>query len=121
MERPRRVLGVSTGTIRRETIWYHRECPQVCVGTRVGSFRRDRHRALSMEPTVFVLDDDSSMRKSIRWLVESIQFPVQEFGSAAEFLEEVDGHRAGCLLLDVRMPGMGGLELVERARRWGTK
>lgn len=71
------------------------------------------HDPRTMTPTVFVLDDDAAIRKSIRWLVESIHFPVEEFSSADDFLAKVGAHRAGCLLLDVRMPGMGGLELQE--------
>ena len=66
-----------------------------------------------MEPTVFVLDDESAIRQSIRWLIESIHLPVEEFSNSADFLRSVDPGRSGCLLLDVRMPGMGGLELQQ--------
>lgn len=60
---------------------------------------------------VFVLDDDASMRKSIRWLVEDAGYEVAEFSNADDFLAKVEPSAAGCLLLDVRMPGMNGLEL----------
>jgi len=60
---------------------------------------------------VFVLDDDASMRKSIRWLVEDAGYTVIEFSNADDFLGSVEPAAAGCLLLDVRMPGMNGLEL----------
>lgn len=60
---------------------------------------------------VFVLDDDASMRKSIRWLIEDAGYTVREFENAQEFLESTDAQDAGCLLLDVRMPGMSGIEL----------
>ncbi len=63
--------------------------------------------------TVFVVDDDSAMRNSLRWLIESIGMPVEVFASADEFVKRYVPGRAGCLLLDVRMPGMSGLELQE--------
>jgi two-component system response regulator FixJ len=63
------------------------------------------------EPTVFVVDDDQAMRNSLKWLIESIGMQVRTYGSADEFLSSYYPGRAGCLLLDVRMPGMSGLEL----------
>lgn len=61
--------------------------------------------------TVFVLDDDQAARESLRWLLESVGHRVNCHASALEFLESYDGSVPGCLVLDVRMPGMGGLEL----------
>jgi two-component system response regulator FixJ len=69
------------------------------------------------EPTVFVVDDDQAMRSSLKWLIESIGMKVRTFGSADEFLSSYYPGRAGCLLLDVRMPGMSGLELQEHLAR----
>jgi len=63
------------------------------------------------EPTVFVVDDDQAMRNSLKWLIESIGMKIKTYGSADEFLSSYYPGRAGCLLLDVRMPGMSGLEL----------
>jgi RNA polymerase sigma factor (sigma-70 family) len=63
------------------------------------------------EPTVFVVDDDQAMRHSLEWLIESVGLRVRTFGSADEFLQSCYPGQAGCLLLDVRMPGMSGLEL----------
>jgi FixJ family two-component response regulator len=63
------------------------------------------------EPVVFVVDDDEAMRNSLKWLIESTGMPVRTYGSADEFLANYYPGRAGCLLLDVRMPGMSGLEL----------
>jgi len=63
------------------------------------------------EPTVFVVDDDQAMRNSLKWLIESIGMQVRTYGSADDFLNNYYPGRAGCLLLDVRMPGMSGLEL----------
>jgi FixJ family two-component response regulator len=61
--------------------------------------------------TVFVVDDDQAARESLRWLLESVGHAVQCHASAQEFLASYDGSRPGCLVLDVRMPGMSGLEL----------
>ncbi len=63
--------------------------------------------------TVFVVDDDQAMRNSLKWLIESVGVPVESFSSADEFLAHYQADRAGCLVLDVRMPGMSGLELLE--------
>ena len=61
--------------------------------------------------TVFVVDDDDAMRSSLQWLIESIGMKVETYDSAQGFLDNYHPARAGCLLLDVRMPGMSGLEL----------
>lgn len=63
--------------------------------------------------TVFVVDDDQAMRNSLKWLISSVGMRVECFGSADEFLASHHAGGAGCLLLDVRMPGMSGLELQE--------
>ena len=73
------------------------------------------------EATVFVVDDDPSIRKSLRWLIESVGLKVQAFASAQEFLTEHDPDRPGCVVLDVRMQGMSGLELQERLRERGSR
>ncbi len=65
------------------------------------------------EPTVFVVDDDPAMRDSLRWLLESVGLAVQTFARAEEFLDIYDPASPGCLLLDVRMPGMSGLHLQD--------
>ena len=63
--------------------------------------------------TVFVVDDDQAMRNSLKWLIESVGVAVESFASADEFLAQHQPGRTGCLVLDVRMPGMSGLELLE--------
>jgi two-component system response regulator FixJ len=69
-------------------------------------------------PIVFVVDDDRAMRDSLRWLLESIGLSVRTYATAAEFLREHDPAQPGCLVLDVRMPGMSGLDLqAELAQR----
>lgn len=64
-------------------------------------------------PTAYVVEDDDSIRTLWRWLMESNGIPVRTFGSAAEFIEGYQPGRPGCLVLDLRLPGMGGLELQE--------
>jgi FixJ family two-component response regulator len=65
------------------------------------------------QPTVFVVDDDPGALRSLCWLVQQADLPVRGFRSGREFLESCRGEDAGCLVLDVRMPGMSGLELQE--------
>ena len=65
------------------------------------------------EPTVFVVDDDPAMRNSLRWLIESVGLAVAAYATAEEFLERYEPSRPGCLVLDVRMPGMSGLDLQD--------
>jgi two-component system, LuxR family, response regulator FixJ len=72
---------------------------------------------MSTEPTVFVVDDDQAMRSSLEWLIESIGMKVKTYDSADDFLSSYYPGRAGCLLLDVRMPGMSGLELQAHLAR----
>ncbi|MBS0376361.1 MAG: response regulator transcription factor [Proteobacteria bacterium] len=64
--------------------------------------------------TVFVVDDDDAVRTSLRLLLKSVGLPVETYASAQEFLDGFDAERAGCLVLDIRMPGMSGLELQQR-------
>lgn len=76
---------------------------------------------MSSEPTVFVVDDDQAMRTSLQWLIESTGMQVRTFDSADAFLAAYYPGRAGCLLLDVRMPGMSGLELQSYLAREGYR
>jgi FixJ family two-component response regulator len=66
---------------------------------------------MTSEPTVFVVDDDKAVRESLCWLIESVGLSVEAYGSAQAFLEAYDPDRPGCLVADVRLPGMSGLEL----------
>jgi FixJ family two-component response regulator len=70
------------------------------------------------EPIVFVVDDDRAMRESLSWLLDSVGLRVRSYATAADFLADHDPAQPGCLVLDVRMPGMSGLDLqAELARR----
>jgi FixJ family two-component response regulator len=64
--------------------------------------------------TVFVVDDDAAVRKSLSLLVQSVQLPVETYETAQAFLDTYDPSRPGCLVLDLRMPGVSGLELQQR-------
>ena len=66
------------------------------------------------EPTVFVVDDDESVRKMLRWLIESVNLQVEEYTSADDFLASYKPNQVGCIILDVRMPGMSGIELQQK-------
>jgi FixJ family two-component response regulator len=68
----------------------------------------------SPPPTVFVVDDDPSVRKSLARLLRSAGFAVETWASAREFLESNRLPGPGCLVLDVQMPGLNGLELQEK-------
>jgi FixJ family two-component response regulator len=61
---------------------------------------------------VAILDDDVSIRRSVANLLLSLGFQAQSFASAAEFLRSPNWENTGCLVLDLRMPAMGGLELL---------
>ena len=61
--------------------------------------------------TVFVVDDDEAVRRAINFLLKSVGLPVRTVASAAEFLKSYKPNQPGCLVLDVRMPGMSGIEL----------
>jgi two-component system response regulator FixJ len=68
---------------------------------------------MSSRSTVFVVDDDPGILGSLTWLLTSVRLQVETYDSAQRFLGVVDPDRPGCLLLDLRMPGMGGLELQQ--------
>ena len=73
------------------------------------------------EPTVFVVDDDPSVRRSIESLVRSIGFTVQTFASAKEFTDHVRVEGPSCLILDVHLPDLSGLDLQRELARSGVQ
>ena len=66
------------------------------------------------DQTIFVVDDDEAVRDSLGALLESAGFEVETFSSGADFLDRLDPKRGGCIVLDVRMPGLSGLEIQEK-------
>lgn len=70
---------------------------------------------------VYVVDDDHGMLDSTVWLLESVGLTALPFTSGRDFLDACDGQSQGCVLLDVRMPGMGGLNVQEALRERGSE
>ena len=75
--------------------------------------------SLMQEQVVYVVDDDQGMLDSTVWLLESVGLKALPFTSGRAFLEACDAARPACVLLDVRMPGMGGLNVQEELRARG--
>jgi two-component system response regulator FixJ len=67
--------------------------------------------------TVYIIDDDHMARESLKWLIESASLPVQVFESGLNFLEQVTESMSGCILLDVRMPDINGMELYAKLKQ----
>lgn len=72
-------------------------------------------------PTVFVVDDDDQMRESLEVLLQMLGFTVQAFGSPGAFLRFYRSEMPGCLILDIRMPRMSGLQLYETMLEEGKR
>jgi two-component system, LuxR family, response regulator FixJ len=64
--------------------------------------------------TIFIVDDDTAVRDSLKMLLRSVGQAVETFGSGQEFIDAYSEDRPGCLVLDIRMPGMSGLELQQK-------
>ena len=73
------------------------------------------------EPTVYVIDDDPAVRDSLQLLIRSVGLPVQVFESADTFLGAWQRAWRGCLVVDIRMPGMSGLEMQEALLERGCR
>jgi len=71
-------------------------------------------------PVIFVVDDDESVRRALQRLLKSAGFAVETFASAEYFLKRTHHDAPGCLLLDVRMPGLSGLDLQKRLAASGS-
>ena len=73
-----------------------------------------RGNSTNARPTIFIVDDDAAVRDALKLLLRSVGQAVETFGSAQEFLDAYAEDRPGCLVLDIRMPGMSGLELQQK-------
>jgi two-component system, LuxR family, response regulator FixJ len=71
-------------------------------------------------PTIYVVDDDESMRQAIALLLRTVGYTPVVFARPSEFLAKYDHHMHGCLVLDIRMPEMSGLELQQHLNRMGV-
>jgi len=76
-------------------------------------------KKMSEDIVVSIVDDDASVRRSTRRLLRSSGFRAEAFASAEEFLESKSAAKTACLILDLRMPGMNGLELQRRLTQNG--
>jgi two-component system, LuxR family, response regulator FixJ len=74
----------------------------------------------STQPTVFVVDDDEAVRTSLKMLLKSVGRTVVDYPSATAYLSTYQFERPGCLVLDIRMPGMSGLELQDQLNARGA-
>ena len=73
----------------------------------------DRSPITALKPTVFIIDDDASVRKGLSRLLRSAGFEAETFATAEQFLEREHYDGIGCLVLDVRMPGISGIDLQD--------
>jgi FixJ family two-component response regulator len=73
------------------------------------------------QQTVFIVDDDESVREGLCNLLESLGMSAEHYSSAEEFFEQWDRAKAGCLVLDVRLPGMTGVDFQEKMVQAGSK
>lgn len=76
---------------------------------------------MSKDPVVSIIDDDASVRASTVSLVRSLGLVAQDFASAEEFLRAAGWQEADCIITDVRMPGMSGVELQDHLRAQGSR
>jgi len=73
------------------------------------------------EPIVHLIDDDEAIRTSLSFVLEMHDLPARSYASAPEFLAVAEGLTSGCVVTDVRMPEMSGLELVKRLKERGVR
>lgn len=68
----------------------------------------------TLPPIVYIVEDDPAVRQSLRWMLQGESMDVRTFGSAEEVIGQIDSTRNGCLVLDLRLPTMTGLDLYQR-------
>src|SRR5260370_41836566 len=74
----------------------------------------------AVAPTVYVIDDDDGMRRALSLLLSTVGYKTLAFANPGEYLAQFDPETHGCLVLDIRMPGMSGLELQQHLNRTGS-
>lgn len=74
-----------------------------------------------MQSIVYVVDDDKLARESLEWLIDSVGIPVKIYESGQSFLEDYSEGQSGCLVLDVRMPGISGMDLHIKLKEDGCR
>jgi len=76
---------------------------------------------ITPEPVVYIIDDDEPVRDSLSWLISSVDLHVKTYASATAFLEECGQVQTGCLITDIRMPGLSGLDLQNELKVRGIE
>lgn len=76
---------------------------------------------MPVKPTISIVDDDAPVREAIRRLIKSVGMDARAYASAEDFLNSNHAQDASCLILDVQMPGMSGLELQQRLLDSGSQ
>ncbi len=71
---------------------------------------------MNTQPTVYIVDDDPGMCASLRMVMEAAELKAQTYGSGEDFLDDWKANRLGCVVLDLRMRGIGGIEVMQRLR-----
>ena len=79
---------------------------------------------MNIQPTtqttvVYVVDDDAGMLESTQWLLESVGLSVEAYSDGRKFLDSISDQSSGCVVLDIRMPGLGGLNVQEELQKRG--
>ena len=69
---------------------------------------------METQQTVFVVDDEPAVRRAVRLILESAGHQIQEFESAVEFMKIMDASQRGCVVSDVRMPGIDGIQFLKQ-------
>ena len=75
---------------------------------------------LNQNQTIYIIDDDEALCNALSWLLESVNLKVKVYHSPIKFLEEYQSSWRGCLIIDIRMPQMSGLQLQEHLIRLGS-
>ena len=101
--------------IRPRLIWIKEWTEVTALSCAMTSRANQPHTA----PTIFVIDDDEVVRESLRVFLEASHYDVEDFCSGEALLARVDGRSADCLLLDICMPRMSGIEALQVLRRKG--
>ena len=75
---------------------------------------------MSDRSTIFVVEDDSAVQDSLKALLESVNLVVESYASGSAFLDAIGDRRGGCVLLDIDLPDIDGLEVLDRLERAGN-
>ncbi|MEI9906145.1 MAG: response regulator [Asticcacaulis sp.] len=94
--------------------------PPVMASRRAGAHEMPKPGAERGQPVIHVIDDDLQIRDGLRYFLEADGLSVEDYGNSEAFLQTITAGEVGCLLLDARLPGMSGLELLQKLRKDGN-